>query len=60
MEFPPVEVEDVRSIFNIAKSTADIITRLFRQFNEPNDDETGENKDRKDCITIPSPKKLTK
>ena len=48
MEFP-VEVEEVKSVFNIAKSTVGVITHLYHQFKEP-DDESGENGDRKDCI----------
>ena len=49
MEFP-VEVEEVKSIFSMAKSTADVIRHLLSQFKEPDDDETGENEDREDCI----------
>ena len=48
MEFPPVE--DVQAIFRTAKSTVDVITRLYHQFKEPDDDESDENADRKDCI----------
>ena len=50
MNFPPVEVEDVKSIFSIAKSTIDVITRLYRQYKEPDNDDPGENEDRKDSI----------
>ena len=49
MDFP-VEVEEVKSVFSIAKSTVDVITHLYHQFKEPDDDEAGENEDRKDCI----------
>lgn len=35
MEFP-VELEEAKSVFSIAKSTVDIITRLYQQFKEPN------------------------
>ena len=47
MEFP---VEEVKSIFSIAKSTVDVINRLYHQFKEPGDDKIDENGDRKDCI----------
>ena len=50
MEFPPVEVEEVKSIFNITKFAADTITRLYHQFKKLDDDEAGEHEDRKDCI----------
>lgn len=50
MNFLPVEVEDVKSIFSIAKSTVDVITRLYHQYKEPDNDEPGENEDRKDSI----------
>ena len=46
----PVEFEEVKSIFSIAKSTVDVITRLYHQFKEPDDDEAGDNGDREDCI----------
>ena len=46
MEFP-VEIEKVKSVFSIAKSTVDVIIRLYHQFKE---DETGEDGDREDCI----------
>ena len=49
MEFP-VEVEEVKSIFSMAKSTVDVIIRLCRRFKEPDDDESGEDGDREDCI----------
>ena len=52
MDFP-VEVEEVKSLFNIAKSTVEVISRLYIQFKEPgfsNDDEAGENEDREDSI----------
>ena len=65
MEFP-VELEEAKSAFSIAKSTVDIITRLWQQFQEPEQfhtsnvlqdvvqeshhDETDQNEDRKDCI----------
>ena len=45
MEFP-VEAEEVKSVFSIAKSTVDVIIRLYHQFKE----EAGENGDREDCI----------
>ena len=48
----PVEVEEVRAIFSIAKSTVDVIRNLCglsSQF-EPDDDEAGEHGDMKDCI----------
>ena len=45
MEFP-VEVEEVKSIFSMAKSTIDVIIRLCHQFKGG----AGENGDRKDCI----------
>ena len=45
MEFP-VEVEEVKSVFSMAKSTVDVIIRLYHQFKE----EAGENGDREDCI----------
>lgn len=51
MEFP-VEVEEVKSIFRIAKSTVDVIRSLCSlssQF-EPDDDEASEHGDIKDCI----------
>ena len=35
MDFP-VELEEAKSIYSIAKSTVDIITRLYLQFKEPN------------------------
>ena len=50
MEFPPVEVEDVKFIFRLAKSTADLIDRLCHRFKEPDNEEPGENEDRKDSI----------
>ena len=50
MEFLPVEVEEVKSIFNIAKSTIEVITHLSRRFKELDDDGTDENGDIKDCI----------
>ena len=50
MEFLPVEIEEVKSIFSIAKSTVDVITRLYHQYKESDNDESGENGDRKDCI----------
>ena len=50
MEFLPVEVEEVKSIFSIAKSAVDVITRLCHLFKELDEDEAGENADRKDCI----------
>ena len=51
----PVSIEDPESIFSIAKSTVDIINRLchhlnLHHFKEPDDDESGENGDREDCI----------
>lgn len=46
----PVEVEDVKSVFSMAKSTLGLITRLYHRFKEPDDDEAGDNEDRKDCI----------
>ena len=46
----PTEFEEVRAIFSIAESTVNVITRLYHQFKEPDDDEAGENQDRKDCI----------
>ena len=46
----PVEVEEVKSIFSMAKSTVDLIIRLCRQFKEPDDDDEGDNGDREDCI----------
>ena len=49
MEFP---VEEVKSIFNIAKSTVDVIRSLcglYPQF-EPDDDEAGKHREIKDCI----------
>jgi hypothetical protein len=49
MEFP-VEVEEVKSVFSMAKSTAEVIRHLLSQFKEPDDDEAGENGDREDCI----------
>ena len=49
MEFP-VEVEEVESIFSIAKSTIEVMIRLYHQFKESDDDEAGEHGDRKDCI----------
>ena len=47
MEFP---IEEVKDVFSIAKSTVEVITRLCHQFKEPDDDEAGEDGDRKDCI----------
>ena len=50
MEFP---LEEVKSAFSIAKSTVEVISRLYNQFKDPgfsNDDESGENRDRKENI----------
>ena len=49
MEFP-VEIEGVESIFNIAKSTIEVITRLCDRFKKPDDDKADEHGDREDCI----------
>lgn len=49
MEFP---IEEVKSIFNIAKSTVDVIRSLcslYPEF-EPDDDEAGKHGEIKDCI----------
>lgn len=46
----PVEVEEVKSIFSMAKSTVEVITRLCHRLKEPDDDESGEDEDREDCI----------
>ena len=49
MQFP-VEVEEVKSIFSMAKSTVDVITRLVNEFKKLGDDEGDKNEGRKDNI----------
>ena len=52
MDFP-VEVEEVKSVFSMAKSTVEVIRNLLSLFKQPenySDDENGENGDREDCI----------
>ena len=46
----PVEVEEVKYIFSMAKSTAKVLRLLLSQSKEPDDDEADEHGDRKDCI----------
>lgn len=49
----PVEVEDVKSVFSMAKSTVEVIRNLVSRFKGSenySDDEDGENEDREDCI----------
>ena len=46
----PVSIEDPESIFSIAKSTVDILSRLYHHLKELDDDGASENGDRKDCI----------
>ncbi len=50
MNFLPVEIEEAKALFSIAQSTVNVITRLYHQFNQPDDDEGDEYEDRKDCI----------
>ena len=65
MEFPPVGTEEIGALFRLAKPAVDIVTRLYRMFKEPDErikktvlgnipspdnDDPGENRDRKDCI----------
>ena len=50
MEFP---LEEVKDGFSIAKSTIEVISRLYNLLKKPeisNDDEADENGDREDCI----------
>ena len=49
----PVEIEEVKSVFSMAKSTAEVIRDLLSLFKESenySNDEASENGDREDCI----------
>ena len=49
----PVEIEEAKSVFDMAKSTAEVIRNLlslFKGAENYSDDEDDENGDRADCI----------